>query len=314
MAESPATPDATPHAGPAQGDTGDVLDVVDQVPAPPEGAPGKRTPGRAGRNLPAAIGVGLGLVALILATLYSPARWTFVALVVLAVAIGIREIVGALRTLGAQPPLLPLVAGGAAMVALAYRGGPETLFVALVLTVLACLVWRLADPAEGFLRDVTAATFTAVYVPFLAGFAALLAEPADGPRRVTVFIAVVVCSDVGGYAAGVFFGKHPMAPTVSPKKSWEGFAGSVAACALGGALLVWLLLDANPLLGLVYGLAVVVTATVGDLGESMVKRDIGIKDMGTLLPGHGGIMDRLDSLLPTAPVAWLLLTAFVPLP
>jgi phosphatidate cytidylyltransferase len=125
---------------------------------------------------------------------------------------------------------------------------------------------------------------------------------------------VVVCSDVGGYVAGVLFGKHPMAPTVSPKKSWEGFAGSLLACAVGGTLLFWGLFDVQPLLGAVYGLAVVLTATLGDLGESMVKRDIGIKDMGTLLPGHGGIMDRLDSLLPTAPVAWLLLAAFVPYP
>jgi phosphatidate cytidylyltransferase len=290
------------------------LSGLDQTPAPPEGVPGKRSPGRAGRNLPAAIAVGLALAAVIVVPLYSPYRWVFIGVVIAAVAIGTREIVSALRTLGAQPPLLPLLAGGAAMVALAYRSGAAALFVALVLTVLAALVWRLADPAEGFLRDVAAATFTATYVPFLAGFAALLAVPDDGPRRVTAFIAVVVCSDVGGYAAGVLFGKHPMAPSVSPKKSWEGFAGSLTACALAGAVFFVTLFDANPLLGVVYGLAVVGTATLGDLGESMVKRDIGIKDMGTLLPGHGGIMDRLDSLLPTAPVAWLLLAAFVPLP
>jgi phosphatidate cytidylyltransferase len=287
---------------------------LDQTPAPSESAPGKREPGRAGRNLPAAIGVGLALAAIIVVPLYSPYRWVFIVVVIVAIAIGVREVVNALRTLGAQPPLLPLLAGGAAMVAVAFRSGPAALFIALVLTVLACIVWRLADSAEGFLRDVAAATFTAAYVPFLAGFAALLAVPDDGPRRVTAFIAVVVCSDVGGYAAGVLFGKHPMAPTVSPKKSWEGFAGSLTACALAGALFFLFLFDSNPLLGVVYGLAVVATATLGDLGESMVKRDIGIKDMGTLLPGHGGIMDRLDSLLPTAPVAWLLLAAFVPLP
>ena len=294
--------------------TGPLPDIsaLDQTPAPPEGAPGKRTPGRAGRDLPVAIGVGLALGALITVPLYSPYRWLFVLVVVVAVAIGTREVVAALRTLGAQPPAVPLLIGGAAMVVLAYREGPGALFLALVLTVLSALVWRLADPAEGFLRDVAAGTFTAVYVPFLAGFAALLTVPDDGALRVTVFVAVVVCSDTGGYAAGVLLGKHPMAPTVSPKKSWEGLVGSVVACAVAGALLLHFLFDANPLLGVLYGLAVVATATLGDLGESMVKRDIGIKDMGTLLPGHGGIMDRLDSLLPTAPVAWLLLTAFVP--
>ena len=180
-----------------------------------------------------------------------------------------------------------------------------------MLTVLACLAWRMVDPAEGFLRDVAASAFTATYVPFLAGFACLLAVPDDGPRRVTAFIALVVCSDTGGYVAGVLFGKHPMAPTVSPKKSWEGFCGSLLAAGAGGAVLLATLFDAAPLLGAVFGLAVVCTATLGDLGESMVKRDIGIKDMGSLLPGHGGVMDRLDSLLPTAPVAYVLLAAFL---
>ena len=293
------------------------IPAVETAPAPPEGAPGKQEPersSRAGRNLPAAIGVGLALGVIITAPLYSPYRWLFIGVLVAAVSLGIYEIVKSLRLLGALPPLPPLMLGGTAMVVFAYREGAEALFLGLVLTVLACLAWRMADPAEGFLRDVAASTFTAAYVPFLAGFCALLAIPDDGPRRVTAFIAVVVCSDVGGYAAGVLFGKHPMAPSVSPKKSWEGFAGSLVACAVAGAIFFWTLFDANPALGVVYGLAVVGSATLGDLGESMIKRDIGIKDMGTILPGHGGIMDRLDSLLPTAPIAWLLLAAFVPYP
>lgn len=292
----------------------DLFAAIDTAPAPPEGAPGTRSSGRAGRNLPAAIGVGLTLGALVTVPLYSPYRWAFIGVLIAAISLGTYEIVKALRTLGAQPPMVPLQIGGLVTLVMAYRLGPEALFLGLALTVLACLAWRLADPAEGFLRDVAASAFTATYVPFLAGFAALLAMPADGPRRVTAFIAVVVCSDVGGYAAGVLFGKHPMAPSVSPKKSWEGFAGSMLACAVAGAVMFVTLFDASPLLGVLYGLAIVATATLGDLGESMVKRDIGIKDMGTLLPGHGGIMDRLDSLLPTAPVAWLLLAVFVAYP
>ena len=290
------------------------IPAIETAPSPPEGAPGKPEPGRAGRDLPAAVGVGVLLAALVVVPLYSPYRWVFIGVVVAAASLGTYEIVKALRVLGAAPPMPPLVVGGAAMVVLAYREGAEAMLLALLLTVLGCLAWRLADPVEGYLRDVAAATFTAAYVPFLASFCALLAVPADGPRRVTAFIAVVVASDVGGYAAGVLFGKHPMAPSVSPKKSWEGFAGSLLACAVVGAVLFGTLFDVSPLLGVVYGLAVVGTATLGDLGESMVKRDIGIKDMGTLLPGHGGIMDRLDSLLPTAPVAWLLLAAFVAYP
>ena len=281
----------------------------------PSGSPDSWPAGRsAGRNLPAAVAVGLSLGGLILATVYSPYRWSFVVVLVGAAALGTSEIVRALRTLGAQPSLPPLLVGGAAMVVSAFRYGSTELFLGLALTVLGCVVWRLADPAEGIVRDVTASVFTAAYVPFLLGFAALLTVPADGPRRITAFVATVVCSDVGGYAAGVLFGRHPMVPSVSPKKSWEGFAGSALACAGAGAVFFATLFHASPLLGAVYGLAVVASATLGDLGESMVKRDIGIKDMGSLLPGHGGLMDRLDSLLPTAPVAWLLLTAFLPLP
>jgi phosphatidate cytidylyltransferase len=276
-----------------------------------EGAPGMREPGRAGRNLPIAILIGLLLGALILVPLYSPYPWTFMCVIGAAMAVGTYEVVKALQGLGAQPPLLPLLAGGATMVVLAYQQGTESLFVALVLTVLACIVWRLADPAEGYLRDAAAATFTAVYVPFLISFAALMLVPHDGNRWVTVFIATVVCSDVGGYAVGSLIGRHPMAPSVSPKKSWEGFVGSVVFCGLGGAIMFDQILHASQVHGVIFGLAVVATATLGDLGESMVKRDIGVKDMGNLLPGHGGLMDRLDSLLPTAPVAFLLLSLFL---
>jgi phosphatidate cytidylyltransferase len=268
-------------------------------------------PGRAGRNLPAAIAVGLSLGGAILGSVYSPARWTFIGVVLAAILLGTYEVVRALRTLGAQPPLVPLLVGGTAMIVLGYRNGAEDMFLAFVLTALGVVVWRLADPVEGVLRDVTAAVFTAAYVPFLAGFAALMTAPPDGPRRITAFIATVVCSDVGGYAAGVLFGKHPMAPTVSPKKSWEGFAGSLLACAAAGAVFFVTLFHVAWWQGVIYGLCVVLSATLGDLGESMIKRDIGIKDMGHLLPGHGGIMDRLDSLLPTAPIAWLLLIGFV---
>lgn len=284
--------------------------AIDITPAiTPDGT--DKPAGRAGRNLPIAILVGLSLGALITVPLFSPYRWSFVVVLVGAMGVATSEVVKALRTLGAQPPLAPLLVGGAAMIVLAYQEGSEALFVGLVLTVLACLVWRLADPAEGYLRDVAASTFTATYVPFLLGFAALMTVPPDGPRRMTAYIATVVCSDVGGYAAGVLFGKHPMAPSISPKKSWEGFAGSVLFCAIAGAAFFVTLFDASPVLGVVFGLAVVATATLGDLGESMVKRDIGIKDMGSLLPGHGGLMDRLDSLLPTAPVAFLLLSLFL---
>ena len=264
-----------------------------------------------GRNLPAAIGVGVGLGALVLGTLFA-FRFGFVVLLVVVICGAVWELVRAVGNAGAHPPLLPLLAGTVTMDLLAWFRGEGALAVAFLLTALACVVWRLADGPVGYLRDVSTAVFVALYVPLLAGFGVLLAVPDDGARRVVTFIATVVCSDVGGYAAGVVLGRHPMAPTVSPAKSWEGFAGSTVACVVGGTALVTLLLHGAWWQGAVFGLAIAVTATLGDLGESMIKRDLGIKDMGSLLPGHGGLMDRLDSLLPAAAVSWLLLSAFVP--
>ena len=270
----------------------------------------EKAPGRAGRNLPVAIGVGLSLVALVLLTLYlfKPA---FLVVVVLAILVGLWELLTSLREKNLTAPLIPIAAGAIAILVLAYTDGREAMTVAMVLTVVAIVIWRAAEGAAGMLPGIGAGMLALVYVPFLAGFAALMLAPHDGDRRVTAFIATVVASDVGGYAFGVLAGKHPMAPTVSPKKSWEGFAGSTLACAVCGSILFVTLLHAQWWQGVLFGLATVCTATLGDLGESMIKRDLGIKDMGKLLPGHGGLMDRLDSLLPTAPVAWLLLAAFV---
>jgi phosphatidate cytidylyltransferase len=197
------------------------------------------------------------------------------------------------------------------MLVSAYVAGEEGLLVSFALTGFGVLLWRIIDGVPGASRDVTAGLFTAAYIPLLAGFAILLLADPDGPKRVVTFIVVTVASDIGGYAAGVFAGRTPMAPTISPKKSWEGFAGSVVACLIAGAACVILLLQGDWWVGLALGAATVITATVGDLSESLLKRDLGVKDMGSLLPGHGGIMDRLDSLLPTAPVAFLLLHHFL---
>jgi phosphatidate cytidylyltransferase len=265
-------------------------------------------PSRAGRDLRSAIGVGLGLGAAIVASLvlYRP---SFVVLILIAVAIGVYELVTALD---AHPPLLPLLAGAIAMDVVAWYRGSGGLAIGLLITAGGVAVWRLADGAADYLRDVSASVLIALYVPLLAGFAVLLAHPSDGAARVLTFIGTVVCSDTGGYATGVLFGKHPLAPQVSKAKTWEGFTGSVLACCLAGALLVSLTFHHEWWKGVLFGAAIAVTATLGDLGESMIKRDIGIKDMGRLLPGHGGIMDRLDSLLPCAAVAYLLLSWIAP--
>jgi len=263
--------------------------------------------GRAGRNLPAAIGIGLLLGALVVGSLFFY-RPLFLLVLVAAVGVGIWEMVRAVGPSGARPPLVPLLVGGAMMELLAWFFGPDALAIGLLLTVLAMMVWRLADGPAGYHRDVTAGTLIAVYVPFLAGFAAMLASPSDGQWQVLVTLAAVVLSDTGGYVAGVFFGKRPMAPTVSPKKSWEGLAGSLLATAVGSAVMLYFLLDIAWWWGLVFGVVVSAASVLGDLAESLLKRDLGIKDMSHLLPGHGGLMDRLDSILFAAPAAYLLLS------
>jgi phosphatidate cytidylyltransferase len=266
-----------------------------------------RPPGRAGRNLPAAIGVGVGLALVVLASLvlWKPA---FLAVIAAATAVGIWETVRALRSTGANPPLVPLVAGGLLMIGLAWWAGVDALTLGLLVTVPAAAVWRVGDGRAGLRRDLAATALIAVYVPFLLGFGALLVQPGDGVWRVLCTLLAVVLSDTGGYAAGVFLGRHPMAPSISPKKSWEGFAGSVVAAALGSALLLHFTLYVPVFFGALFGVAIAVVAVLGDLAESMLKRDLGIKDMSQLLPGHGGLMDRLDSILFAVPTAYLLLS------
>ena len=272
-------------------------------------APAAEKKRKAGRNVPVATAVGATLAALVLITLYT-ATWLFVSLVAVAVMVAVFEVCAVLAGRGIDVPAAPLMVGGAAMVVAAYVDGTDALTVALVLTVVAMVAARLAGEANDRLgHDMVVGAFVAVYVPLLAAAAVLMADAEDGADRVVVFILAVVLSDTGGFAAGVRFGRHPMAPSVSPKKSWEGLAGSVVAATIGSAISVPLLLGATWWQGALVGLVAVATATAGDLAESLLKRDLGVKDMGRLLPEHGGIMDRLDSLLPTAPVIALVLAA-----
>ena len=265
-----------------------------------------RKPPRAGRNLPAAVGVGVGLGVVVIASLFIR-REAFVAVVVVAVCLALWELSQALTARQLHVPLPPVAVGAVAMVVAAYTAGGQALAVCFVLTAVGVVVWRGAEAPEGAVRDIAGGIFAAAYLPLLAGFVVLMLAEDDGAWRVLTFMIVTVCSDIGGYALGVVAGRRPMAPSVSPKKSWEGFAGSVIACVVAGAVLMPLVLDAPWWSGLLLGAATVLAATLGDLGESMLKRDLGIKDMGSVLPGHGGVMDRLDSLLVSAPVAWLLL-------
>src|SRR6516162_8002758 len=277
---------------------------------PGESAPGKEER-RTGRNLPAAIGVGAGLGGLAILTLFT-VKVTFLLYMAVVLGIALWELSRAVAVRQIRLPVPPVAAGGALALALAYWKGERALVACFTITVMVIVAWRLVGGADGYLRDVTAGVFALAYLPLMACFVALMLAAPDGPRRALLFLILPVCCDVGGYFAGITLGRHLMAPAISPKKTWEGFGGSVVACLVAGALCLPLLLHGHAWQGLLTGAAAVLAATLGDLVESMIKRDLDIKDMGTVLPGHGGILERLDSLLICAPVVWLLLIAFIP--
>jgi phosphatidate cytidylyltransferase len=271
--------------------------------------------GRAGRDLPAAIGSAVVLLGSIAASLF---LWktAFMLIVAIAVVVAVWELHRGFAAKDIDLPEQPLMVGGVVMVVVAYFFGAPALVTATAVTALVIMLWLLRRGVSGYVQNATAAVFTLIYVPFLGSFVALLLAEGgsvdferfdDGVRGIVTFILVTIASDIGGYAAGVTLGRHPMAPVISPKKSWEGFAGSAIACVAAGVALVVYLLDGSAWVGVVLGLVTVVMATLGDLCESVIKRDLGIKDMSQVIPGHGGLMDRLDSLLATVAPIWLLL-------
>jgi phosphatidate cytidylyltransferase len=267
---------------------------------------------RAGRNLPAAIAVGAALGGiLIVILLFAPRLW----LVVLALAIPIatHEVTRRLREAGYTIPIAPLLLGGQATLWLTWPYGTGGALGGFAGTVVVCMIWRLvgqglSEQPVNYLRDISATVFLATWVPLFASFGGLLIYPSDGAGRVFCLMLTVAFSDIGGYAAGVLFGKHLMVPAISPKKSWEGLVGSVLFGIAASVLTVAFLLHKPAWVGVPLGLMLVITGTLGDLVESQVKRDLGIKDMGTLLPGHGGLMDRIDGMLPSAVATWIVLT------
>ncbi|MCZ4325618.1 phosphatidate cytidylyltransferase [Brachybacterium paraconglomeratum] len=283
---------------------------VEAVAVAPEGEHAKRR--GPGRNLPAAIGVGLALVAVLaLSVLVVPQAFPLVAAIAMVAAV--LELTRALAHGGLEVPAVPLLVGVIGMVVSTVVFGAEGLMLSTAAAVCVLILWRVSE-SMGLtaLRDVAGGVFALAWVPFLGCFLLLLMQRDQGAMLVLLAVLGPVGNDVGGYIAGVLFGRHPMAPGISPKKSWEGFAGSLVLGTAMVTLIAVLALELPWWVGVAIGAVLVVVSTCGDLAESLLKRDLGIKDMGHLLPGHGGVLDRVDSILLAAPTTYVMLEVLLP--
>ncbi|MDF2491909.1 MAG: hypothetical protein K0R60_690 [Microbacterium sp.] len=262
---------------------------------------------RTGRDLILAILIGLAIGAVVVASLIFD-KWPFAIFCIGVAVLGMFEFARALQATGRRVDIVPQLIGGAMVMLSAIFLDLWLHWVALFVAVALVIVWRLLAQMTAkdgrvyaaVVEDVLIAGLIQIYVPFMASLALILLGQDGGEWWVLAFLIVAIASDTGAYVTGLTFGRHPMAPRISPKKTWEGFAGAAAASIIAGVLLAWLMLGLPWWAGIILGLVILLTATAGDLGESMVKRDLGIKDMSSWLPGHGGVLDRLDSILPSA--------------
>lgn len=266
---------------------------------------------RVGRNLLAAIGIGLALGGVFLASLilFKP---LFMGVAAALIGLTVFELASALRFAGRDVPRVASTVVGVATVPAAFFLHVEGLWLAVLAAVVLITLWRLGEQfrpshrtgARAVALDVGAGALVQVYVTLLAGFYVVLTGMPGGEWWTLASIIIVVVTDIGAYASGLAFGRHKLAPTISPGKTWEGFAGSIVAAVVAGILLAWLMLGQPWWVGIVLGVLLALVGTMGDLTESLLKRDLGVKDISTWLPGHGGFLDRLDSILPSAAVAY----------
>jgi phosphatidate cytidylyltransferase len=280
-------------------------------------ATNERIEARTGRNLILAILIGLGFGLLMLFSLIF-VKELFMVVVVAAAGFAALELTQAFRGARRLVPRVPTVIAAVAIVPASYYFHSGGQLVSLAAGILFVWIWRLVEEAARpakvggtqLLRDLGSGALVQLYVVLLASFAVLLLAEAGGEWWVLAFIVLVIAVDTGAYVSGLSFGRHPMAPTISPKKTWEGFAGAALISMVAGILLAIFMLGEPWWFGIFFGLVVLLTATVGDLAESLIKRDLGIKDMSSWLPGHGGFLDRLDSILPSAAAAYALFLIF----
>ncbi len=272
---------------------------------------------RTGRNLVAAIVIGIIFGGVLIASLIIQ-PWIFMILAVALLVLLALELTAAFRQAGHNVPRIASAISAAIVVPASFYLGIKGQWLALLVGMAVVTVWRLIEgaipsrrkPGAGVLKDLLAGLFIQAYAVFLGSFTVLLTAQTNGPWWVLGFLIVVISTDTGAYAAGLLFGKHKMAPRISPKKTWEGFAGSILAALIASGLVGFLLLHIEIWQMAIFGVALAITGTLGDLTESLIKRDLGIKDISNWLPGHGGFLDRLDSVLPSAAVAYALFLIF----
>ncbi|WP_156759587.1 phosphatidate cytidylyltransferase [Microbacterium karelineae] len=283
-------------------------------------ATNERIKKRTGRDLFAAIGVGVLAAAAVLASLLF-VKWAFAILAVGIAALGVFELTRALQARGRRIDLVPQLIGAVIIVSAAFWFPTAVHWTAVFVTLAVIIVWRVLvqmSARDGrvyasIFSDIIVGCFIPLYVPFLASSALVLVRQDGGEMWIIAFLLVVVVADTAAYATGLSFGRHKMAPRISPGKTWEGFAGAAVVSNIAGIAAAIFLLGIPWWTGIIIALALLGSATMGDLGESMIKRDLGIKDMSSWLPGHGGVLDRLDSILPSAVVALALFHFLSPL-
>lgn len=271
----------------------------------------RRSEIKTGRNLPLATAVGLVLFGLVLLSTFV-ANWLFLPLLTLFVTLAVQELIKVFELDQNRLLKSALLATPIVLFSGAYFGDLFALVISLGMMVMLLVAVNLRLGAVGFIARITKSVLVIVYLPFLAAFVLIMLNQADGALRVLAFILLTVASDTGAYFSGIVFGKRPMAPSISPAKTWEGFAGGLLLQLIMGALVFHFFFSAEIWQGLVAGFLLTFTAVLGDLLESAIKRDAGIKDMSGVLPGHGGVLDRLDSLIPNALMAWALFSWLLP--
>jgi phosphatidate cytidylyltransferase len=268
---------------------------------------------RTGRNLIAAIAIGVVFGAAFISSLIF-LTWIFMIFAAALMTFLALELSTAFRASGYNVPRVASGISAVGIIVASYYLHSEGQWLALLAGMGFVTIWRLVEatlpgrrkPAGKLGIDILAGLFIQAYAVFLGSFTVLLVTKPDGAWWVLSLLIIVVSTDTGAYVSGLLLGRHKMAPRISPKKTWEGFGGSILAALIASELVCWLLLHVSFLEGLILGVALALSATLGDLMESLIKRDLGIKDISNWLPGHGGFLDRLDSVLPSAAVAYTL--------